>query len=258
MRRRAFIKLLSGAATWPFVARAQQTGKVWRIGFLSGVSREIFTRSYAAFELGMRELGYVEGKDFVSEWRSAEGKYERLPELAAELVRLKVDILITGLTAGIRPLQQATSTIPIVMAYSVDPVGNHFVASLARPGGNTTGLAGSSDDTSPKQLELLAAVVTNPSRIGLLGNPASPTYSPVRNSAQDAAKKAGLFLVTIGARNLEEIENAFVAFAKERVQAVIVATDGVFFGQQKRIAEFALSSHLPTMFSQREHVEAVG
>ena len=110
----------------------------------------------------MRELGYVEGKDFVSEWRSADGKYERLPDLAAELVRLKMDVIVTGLTAGIRPLQQATSTIPIVMAYSIDPVGNHFVASLARPGGNITGLAGSSDDTAPKQLELLATVVARP------------------------------------------------------------------------------------------------
>jgi putative ABC transport system substrate-binding protein len=191
MRRRAFITLLGGAAVaWPLAARAQQTGKVWRIGFPFIVSREAFSRIYAGFQQGMRELGYVEGKDFVSEWRSGEGRYERLPDVAAELVRLKVDIIVTGLAAAIRPLQQATSTIPIVMAYSTDPVGNGFVASLAHPGGNTTGLAGSSDDTSPKQLELLAAIVTNPSRIGFLGNPDNPSYAPVRSGAQDAAKKA--------------------------------------------------------------------
>jgi putative ABC transport system substrate-binding protein len=259
MKRRQFITLLGGvAAGWPFAARAQQTGKVWRIGFPIIVSREAFSRVYAGFQQGMRELGYVEGKDFVSEWRSGEGRYERLPDVAAELVRLKVDIIVTGIAAAIRPLQQATSTIPIVMAYATDPVGNGFVASLAHPGGNTTGLAGSSDDTSPKQLELLAAIVTNPSRIGLLGNPDNPAYSPVRSGAQDSAKKAGLSLLTVEARSLQEIEDAFAAFAKEHVQAVMVATDAVFFGQKQRLAQFALTNRLPTMFSQREYVEAGG
>jgi putative ABC transport system substrate-binding protein len=259
MRRREFITLLGGAtASWPLAARAQQTGKVWRIGVPIVVSRETFSRVFAGFQQGMRELGYVEGKDFVVEWRSAEGRYERLPDVAAELVRLKVDIIVTGLSPSIRPLQQATSTIPIVMAYATDPVGNGFVASLAHPGGNTTGLAGSSDDTSPKQLELLAAIVTNPSRIGLLGNPDNPAYSPVRNGAQDAAKKAGLSLLTVEARSLQEIENAFAAFAKEHVQAVMVTTDAVFLGQQQRLAQLALTNRLPTMFSQREYVEAGG
>jgi len=259
MKRREFITLLGGAAAvWPLAARAQQTGKVWRIGFLSAVSREGYSRLYTGFQQGMRELGYVEGKDFVAEWRSAEGRYERFPDIAAELVHLKVDIIVTGLTPAIRQLQQATSTIPIVMAYATDPVGNRLVASLAHPGGNTTGLAGSSDDTAPKQLELLAAVVTNPSRIGFLGNPDNPANSPVRNSAQDAAKKAGLSLVTVEARNPQEIENAFAAFAKEHVQALMVATDGVFFGQRPRLAELALSNHLPTMFSQRDYVEDGG
>src|SRR6266699_1264900 len=129
MRRRAFITLLGGAvATWPLAARAQQAGKVWRIGLLSGASRETFSGLYAGFQQGMRELGYVEGKDFVGETRFADGNYERLPDLAAGLVRLKVDIIVTGLTAGIRTLQPAPSTIPIVMAYSPDPVGNGFVA----------------------------------------------------------------------------------------------------------------------------------
>src|SRR5262249_12370273 len=144
MRRRAFISLISGAVAWPLAVRAQQTGKVWRIGFPGVVSRETFSRVFAGFQQGMHELGYVEGKDFVIEWRSAEGRYERLPDIAAELVRLKVDIIVVGVAAAIRPLQQATSTIPIVMAYATDPVGNGFVASLAHPGGNTTGLRGSS------------------------------------------------------------------------------------------------------------------
>jgi putative ABC transport system substrate-binding protein len=204
----------------------------------------------------MQELGYVEGKDFVVEWRSAEGRYERLPEVAAELVRLNVDIIVTGVTAAIRPLQQATSTIPIVMAYSVDPVGNGFVVSLARPGGNIT--AGSTDDTAPKQLELLAAVVVSPSRIALLGNPDSPTYPPVRKSALEAAKTAGLLLVTVEARNPQETENAFAAFVTHRVQAIMVASDAIFVRQRQRIAELALANRLPTMFPQSDYVEAGG
>jgi putative ABC transport system substrate-binding protein len=259
MKRREFITLLAGtAAAWPFAARAQQPGKVWRIGFLSGASREAYSGLYAGFQQGMRELGYVEGKDFIGETRVADGNYERLPDLAGELVQSKVDIIVTGLTAGIRTLQQATSTIPIVMAYSTDPVGNRFVASLARPGGNITGLTGSSDDSAPKQLELLAAVVPNASRIGLLGNPATPTYSAVLKSTQNIARKAGLALVPMEAGNPQQIRKAFAAFAEERVQAVMVAADGVFFLQRQQLTELAIINRLPSMFSQREYAVAGG
>ena len=259
MTRRAFITLLGGAAAaWPLAARAQQPAKVWRIGFLSAVTRSAASGSYASFVQGMRELGYVEGKDFVIEWRSVEGKYERFPEIAAELVRLKVDVFVTGVTAALPALQRATTTIPIVIAYSTDPVGNGLVASLVHPGGNITGLAGSSDDSSPKQLELLATIVPNVSRIGLLGNPDTETYSSVLNNAQAAAQKVGLSLVPIEARNPRDIEDAFATFAKERVPAVMVAVDAVFFGQRWRIAELALANHLATMFALREYAEAGG
>src|SRR6516165_12715265 len=236
MTRRAFITLLGGAAAaWPLAARAQQPAKVWRIGFLSAVTRSAASGSYASFVQGMRELGYVEGKDFVIEWRSVEGKYERFSEIIAEFVRLKVDVIVTGVTAALPALQRETTTIPIVMAYSTDPVGNGLVASLGHPGGNITGLAGSSDDSSPKQLELLTTVVPNASRIGLLGNPDTETYSSVLSNAQDAAQKVRLFIVPIEARNPEEIENAFAAIAKERVSAVMVASDAILFGQRQRI-----------------------
>jgi putative ABC transport system substrate-binding protein len=259
MRRREFITLIGGmAAAWPLAARAQQAGKVWRIGFLSAVSRESSFRSYAALRQGMRELGYVEGKDFVIEWRSVEGKYERFPEIVGELVRLKLDVIVTGVTAALPPLQRATSTILIVMAYSTDPVGNGLVASLVHPGGNITGLAGSSDDSSPKQLELLTTVVPNVSRVGLLGNPDTETYSSVLKSARDAAQKVGLLVMPIEARNPQEIEIAFGALSKERVLAVMVASDAIFFGQRRRIAELALDNRLPTMFSLREYAEAGG
>src|SRR5262249_15806898 len=259
MKRREFITLLGGtAAVWPLAARAQRPGQVWRIVLPLALRPEDFSRLFAGFRQGMQELGYVEGKDFIIEWRSAEGRYERLPEVAAELVRLNVDVIVTGLTAAIRPLQQATSTIPIVMAYSVDPVGNGFVASLAHPGGNITGLTGSTDDTAPKQVELLAAIVVNPSRIALLGNPDSPTFPPVRKTALEAAKKAGLSLVTVEARNPRETENAFAAFVTPRVQAVMVASDAIFLQQRQRIAELALMNRLPTMFPQSDYVEAGG
>ena len=257
--RRELLAALGGtAAAWPFVARAQQAGKVWRIGYVAGVSRSAASGSYAAFVQGMRELGYVEGKNFVIEWRSVEGRYERFPEIAAELMRLKVDIFVTGVTAALPALQRTTTTIPIVMAYSTDPVGNGLVASLVHPGGNITGLAGSSDDSSPKQLELLTTIVPNVSRIGLLGNPDTETYSSVLNNAQDAARKVGLSLVPIEARNSREIEDAFAAFAKERVPAVMVAVDAVFFGQRWRIAELALANRLATMFALRKYAEAGG
>jgi putative tryptophan/tyrosine transport system substrate-binding protein len=258
MRRREFIALIGAAAAWPLTARAQQTANVWRIGFLSAVARSAASGSYASFVQGMRELGHVEGKDFVIEWRSVEGKYERFPELAAELVRLKVDVFVTGVTAALPALQRATTTIPVIMAYSTDPVGNGLAASLVHPGGNITGLAGSSDDSSPKQLELLATIVPNVSRIGLLGNPDTETYSSVLSNAQDAARKVGLSLVPIEARNPREIEDAFAAFTKERVPAVMVAVDAVFFGQRWRIAELALTNRLATMFALREYVEAGG
>jgi putative ABC transport system substrate-binding protein len=207
MKRREFITLLSGAAAvWPLPAWAQQAGKVWRVGWLSGGTPASVSTLYAAFAQGMRELGYDEGRDFVTESRFAEGKYERFPELAAELVRLKVDVILTGVTAASRTLQRTTTTIPIVVAYSSDPVGNGFVASLARPGGNITGLSGSSDDTSPKQLELVATVVPNASRIGLLGNPSSPVYGDVRKGALNAGQKAGLSVIPVEARNPQEIE----------------------------------------------------
>jgi len=257
IRRRQFLSTLGGSVVaWPLAAPAQQSSKLRRIGFLSAVSREL--SSHAALQQGMRELGYVEGKDFVLEWRSVEGKYERFPEIIGELVRLKSDVFVTGVTAALPALQRATTTIPIVMAYSTDPVGNGLVASLVRPGGNITGLAGSSDDSSPKQLELLTTIVPNVSRIGLLGNPDTETYSSVLKRAQDAAQKVGLSVVPMEARNAQEIEKAFAAFAEERIPAVVVASDAIFFGQRQRVAELALSNRLPTIFSLREYAAAGG
>jgi putative ABC transport system substrate-binding protein len=262
MKRREFITLLGGAAAaWPLAARAQQPGTFRRIGFLYGsipltqLGTEDLSR---AFIQGMLELGYLEGKDFVVEWRSAAGQYERLADLAAELARLKVDVIVTGSAAAVRPAQQATTTIPIVMAYSTDPVGNGFVASLARPGGNTTGLAGSSDDSAPKQLELLTTVMPRLSRVAILTNPHNPNSAAVIKSAQSAAEKVGLVVVPVEARSLEEIEDAFAAIAKQSIAAVVVGLDAAFFVHRHQLAQLALDNRLASMFPVRDYAAAGG
>jgi putative tryptophan/tyrosine transport system substrate-binding protein len=206
----------------------------------------------------MRDLGHEEHKDFVTELRTVEGHYERFPEFARELVELRVDVLLTAATAGIHFLQQATTTIPIVMVYSTDPVKDGLVASLAHPGGNITGLASSSDDTTPKQLELLATFVPRASRVGILGNPASPNYTAILKSAQTSSEKSNLSILPMEARSAEEIENAFSLLKREDVQAVVVASDAVFFTQRRQIAELAIRSRLPSIFSQREYAAAGG
>ena len=261
MKRRGFITLLGGAAMWPLAARAQQPGTFRRIGFLYGsipltqLGSEDLSR---AFIQRMLELDYLEGKDFVVEWRSAAGQYERLANLAAELARLKVDVIVTGSAAAVRPAQQATTTIPIVMAYSTDPVGNGFVASLARPGGNTTGLAGSSDDSAPKQLELLTIVMPRLSRVAILTNPHNPNSAAVIKSAQFAAEKVGLVVVPVEARSPEEIEDAFAAIAKQSIAAVVVGLDAAFFVHRQQLAQLALDNRLASMFPVRDYAAAGG
>ncbi len=255
MRRREFIAVCGIAAAWPIAARGQQAAKVWRIGFLAGAPRQANSGNYDSFVEGMRQLGYAENKDYVIEYRTASQQYERFPELAEELIRLKVDVIVTAAGAAIRTLQNATTTIPIVWVYSTDPVGNRFVASLAHPGGNITGLAASSNDTAPTQLELLAMIAPRASRIGVLGNPTNPNFASVLKNVQVAGERAGLSITPVAAGN---VEDAFAAFDKQGIQGVIATTDAVFFAQRQRIAELALVRRLPTMFSQREYVEAGG
>jgi putative tryptophan/tyrosine transport system substrate-binding protein len=255
MQRREFIMLLGGAAVaWPLCASARTSAKLWRIGFLSGSSRENVAQTglASAFVQGMREQGYTEGTNFLIEWRFAEGRYDVLPKLAAELVELKVDVIVLGTPAAVRPVQQATSTIPIVMAYSVDPVGSGFVASLAHPGGNTTGLASSLDETVAKQMELMGAVVPGLTRIGLVSNPGNRHASAI-STAEASARTAGLALVSVNATNSQGLADAFSTLVKERTGAAIVLSDAFFNTERRLIAELALSNRVPTMFSQRDY-----
>jgi len=205
-----------------------------------------------------RELGHIEGNDFIVEWRSAEGHYERYPELIAELVGIKVDVIITAVSSAYRALQRATNTIPIVMISLTDPVESGFVASLKHPGGNITGLASSFDDTAPKQVELLSMVVPNLARIGLLGNPNSPSYFPVRKSVDAAAAKTSLSVTAVEARSLEEIDGAFQTFTTAGVQAFVATPDALFFGERHRLAELALRNRLPSMFTLRDYTVVGG
>ena len=258
-RRRLVIAFGAGALAAPLASWAQQ-GKVWRIGFISGAAppASLETAPQGGFLQGMRELGYVEGRHFVMEWRFAEAKAERYVEFAAELARLKVDVVVTGAPQAVRPMQQAASQIPIVMGISTDPVGSGFAASLARPGGNITGIASSLEDSSPKQLELLVAAVPNMVRLGLLTTSMSPAYAAVLKRIQVSAQQARLTLVTADARNGDELAAAFATLSKGRAQAVIVPSDVLFNLNREKIAALAISHRLPSMFGVREYVEAGG
>jgi putative ABC transport system substrate-binding protein len=261
MKRRDFITLLGGtAATWPLAARAQQTGKVRRVGFVAGGARPfpLETSAYAGFLQGMHELGYIEGRDFVVEWRFAEGRYELLPDFAAEFARLGVDIIVTGASFAVPPMRRANPHTPIVMGYSADPVSQGLVTSLARPGGNTTGLASALEEIMAKQVDLLVSTVPSLARVAVLTNPANPSNPIIFRRAEAAAQQARISLLPVKAQNAEEIRNVFDTVTKERVDAVIVQVDALFFTQRQRIAELMLRNRLPSIFGNREYVEAGG
>ncbi len=207
-------------------AAPQQLTKVPRVGYLTADSR--FGRGDVrgeAFRQGLRELGYVEGKNIVIEWRSAEGKLDRLPVLAAELVRLKVDVIVTGGPTATRPAKEATSTIPIVMALDNDPVGNGFVASLARPGGNITGLSNLAPEISGKQLELLKEIVPKLSRVAVLGISTNPGNAQSLRETELAAGALGVKLQYLDIRDPKDIETAFRAASKGRADAILVLNE---------------------------------
>src|SRR6266446_704997 len=232
MKRRAFIALLCGSvAAWPLTARAQQpAGRVYRMGYLMIASREQQLHLLKAFEEGLRSLGYRVGENVAIEYRFANGELERLPALAADLVRLGVDVIVTGSNPNTVAAMKATTTIPIVMTNSVDPIGTGLVASLARPGGNVTGF---SSDTGgeiyAKRLELLKDALPNLSRVGILWN---PDFTPNRDrltSMREAARAPGLTLVPVEARGLDALEQAFATMVREQMQAFVVLGDPVLF-----------------------------
>src|SRR5437016_6541514 len=254
-RRKLLVALSAGALAAPLACFAQQQrSKVARIGVLESTSSSANQRE--ALIAGLRELGYVEGKNMIIEDRWAEGNYERLPGLAAELVQMKVDVIVAGATPAIQAAQRATSTIPIVMVRVGDPVGSGFVASLARPGGNITGLSNSSVDVSSKYLELLRAAVPRLSRVTVLVNPANPIHPDFLKRLQATEKTNSVTISPVEASTASQIEAAFAAITRERAGAVIVLPDPFFASQARRIAGLAAQPRLPTMFWTRGPVES--
>ena len=237
---------------------AQQPKKLPRIGFLSAASSSAISARVEAFRQGLRELGYVEGKNIFIEWRFAEGKSDRLPSLAAELVRLKVDVIVAEAPTSTRSAKQATVTIPIVMMFDDDPVGSGFVASLARPGGNITGLSTLSPEISGKQLELLKEIVPKLSRVGVLGDVTRPGIPQALREINIAAAAFRVQVQYLEVRGSKDIEIAFRAASKQRDDAVLVLGSPVLTSQRKEVVELAVKSRLPAIYARREAVEDGG
>jgi putative ABC transport system substrate-binding protein len=252
--------LLLGLATLalPLAPRAQPGARIPRIGFLSLQSKESDSR-LEAFLAGMRELGYVDGKTIVIEWRFTRGKTEPLSAYAAELVQLKPDLIVAVHPQAVEAVRRLTSTIPIVFAVGQDPVGMGFAKSLARPGGNITGHSSMSADMSVKQVELLRSAIPKCSRVAVLLNPTNAEGAAVlRDAFEVAARKFSVSVAFVEARSEEEIEKAFIAAKKGRADAVVVAPDGFFFEARALIARSAIQQRLPSLFLQRESVAAGG
>ena len=239
-------------------AGAQQPGKVPQIGFLMGTFPSANTARIEALRQGLRELGYMEGKNIVIEYRWAEGKFDRLPDLAAELVRLKVDVIVTSGPATTLPAKAATKTIPIVMGFDNDPVGNGFVANLARPGGNITGLSNLAPDISGKQLELLKEIVPRLSRVAAFGNSNEPANSRSLKEVELAAAAFGVKLQYLDVLSPNDIEAAFRAASKERAGAALMLGNGILNAHRTQVAELAVRSRLPAIYNAIEWVEAGG
>jgi len=255
--RRDFVTLLGGAAAaWPLAARAQQPGKVPTIGFL-GANPLIESERVAAFVQRLRELGWIEGRTVSIEYRWAEGRSEGYAENAAELVRLKVDVIVTSTTPPSLAAKRATAVIPIVFAAANDPIGTGLVASLARPGGNVTGLANQMSDTSGKKLEFLREVVPGLRRLAIMVNAGNPGSMLDMSEAQATARRLGLGVTTSEIRRAEDIVPAFEAL-RDRADALYLCPDALLNTNRIRINILAVGARLPTMHGHREYVEAGG
>jgi len=257
-RRNVIAALASLGSLFPGALLRAQPSKVWRIGFLGAPSAAGYAGNIAAFRRGLRELGYIEGKNVAIEERWADGKYERLPELARELIQLKVDLIVTTTTPAARAAQQSTTTLPILAVNVADPIGSGLVTSLSRPGGNITGLANFVGDTIEKQFELLAAVVPKLSRIGVLSNPANQSMQGLIQSIHKRAQKIGVRVILVEARKPEEIEPAFSAVAQQRADALIVLAEPLFFLHRWQVVDLASKTRLPVIYNGRKYVEAGG
>jgi putative tryptophan/tyrosine transport system substrate-binding protein len=256
MRRRDLIMCLaSAAAAAPLPTHAQVPAKIRRVGLMVEGMR---SAAYDGFLQGMSELGYMAGRDYLIEWRFADGRYLRILDLVSELTQLNIDVIFVGSPAIVYPVRQATRTIPIVMGYSIDPVGSGFVSSLEHPGGNITGLASAEDTRAGKQMQLLASLVPQLTRVALLQNPEGPNAASIVKHTQAAAQRVGTELVPLDASVPQDIEDAFRRISDERIQAMVVASDRFFLSGRQRLADLALEHRLPSIFPERDYVAAGG
>jgi putative ABC transport system substrate-binding protein len=258
MQRREFIMLLgSTAVAWPLASHAQQPGKVYRIGFLWD-SPDAFVDALEAFRQGLRELGYEESRNIDIEYRWAEGKPDRMRELAEELVRLKVDVIVAPSSIYTAAAKRATSTIPIIFMSHADPLGSSHVASLARPGGNITGLSLMMTETNVKGLALLKEAVPGISRVAVIFDPATPSHGPGLKAVKIAGPTLGLQVQSASVHSATEYDSAFAAIVRERADAVLVLSTPLFIAGAKRLAELCLVNKLPSLFGPKHHVQEGG
>ena len=259
-RRKLLAALGASALAAPLRSFAQQQGKVWRVGFLGqrkvvDVDADVY---YRPFRPAMRELGYIEGKNLIIEWRFGGDSVERLPNLAKELVDLKVDVIVAAASLGTVAAQKATTTIPIVMVNGGDPVGQGLVKSLSHPGGDTTGNSVMSSEFGPKHLEMLLSVAPKLSRVTVLVFPSTSGHVRILKEVEAAAQKRNVKILSAVASTPEEIDKAFVSMAKDKAQGCIVAQHPIFYRQAQQIAELALKHRLPSIAGIREYPEAGG
>jgi putative ABC transport system substrate-binding protein len=258
MRRREFITVLGGAAAaWPLRARAQQDIKLHRIGFL-WENPNTFPDALAAFRQELRRLGYVEGNNLNIEFRWAEGSPERMRELAEELVRLQVELIVAPSSVYTAAVKQATSTIPIIFMSHADPLLTGHVASLSRPGGNITGFSLMMTETNVKSLELLKEALPSITRVGVLYEPATPSHAPGLKAAEEAGPKLGLLMRAVAADSRADFEDAFSVMSKQRVQAILVLSTPLFINGAIPLAELGLRHKLASLYGPKEHVHAGG
>jgi putative ABC transport system substrate-binding protein len=259
MNRRAFTTLLCGAAVvWPIAARAQQAGKVHRIGVLETISTTLNVANFYALREGLRQLGYAEGQNLVIEYRSADGRDDRFPGLARELLALKVDVIVTRGTPAAKAVKNATSTVPVVMMASGDPVGVGLVTSLARPGGNITGLSAIVGELSPKRLELIREIVPGLARIAVLANTSNDAVRRDWARIETAARSLGVQSQLLDLRESDALGPTFDDASARRADALVVVIDAITQANQQRIVDLAMKHRLPAIYSSREFVDAGG
>jgi putative tryptophan/tyrosine transport system substrate-binding protein len=257
-KRRDFITLLGGVtAAWPLAAHAQQ-GKLWRIGMLETISPVLNAANLAAFRNGLRQLGYVEGQNYVIEYRSADGRAERFAELAADLLRLNVDVIVTRGTPAVLAAKKATTTTPIVMAAIGEPLDSGVVASLPRPGGNVTGFSSFVTELAGKRVELFKEAMPSVTRVGFLNNMSNPIAPPQWEETQKVARSLDIATELLDARSKEDIGRVFEAVSRTRVDVLLVGIDAVTQEHRKLIGDLARQQRVPTLCASREYVEADG